>query len=84
MPSLVSAADMRGGKLTACMFLEPNTLDPAAATLISTYQVLQLIFDPLMYQVGGKLTPGLASKMTVSKDSRVYTFTLRKGVTFHA
>ena len=70
------------GTVTIAIFQEPDTLDPAAATLISTYQVLQSIFDPLMYQIGGKLTPGLASKMTVSKDSRVYTFTLKKGVTF--
>lgn len=68
--------------VTLAIFQEPDTLDPAAATLISTYQVLQSIFDPLMYQIGGKLTPGLASKMTVSKDSRIYTFTLRTGVTF--
>lgn len=70
------------GTATIAIFQEPDTLDPAAATLISSYQVLQSIFDPLMYKIGGKLTPGLASKMTVSKDSSVYTFTLRKGVTF--
>jgi peptide/nickel transport system substrate-binding protein len=70
------------GTVTIAIFQEPDTLDPAAATLISSYQVLQSIFDPLMYQIKGKLTPGLASKMTVSKDSRVYTFTLRKGVKF--
>jgi peptide/nickel transport system substrate-binding protein len=69
--------------VTLAIFQEPDTLDPAAATLISSYQVLQSIFDPLMYQIGGKLTPGLATAMTVSKDSRVYTFALRKGVTFH-
>ena len=71
-----------GNTATIAIFQEPDTLDPAAATLISTYQVLQSIFDPLMYEIGGKLTPGLASRMTVSKDSRVYTFTLKKGVKF--
>ncbi|HZX56910.1 MAG TPA: ABC transporter substrate-binding protein, partial [Ilumatobacteraceae bacterium] len=71
------------GTATLAIFQEPDTLDPAAATLISTYQVLQSMFDPLMYQINGKIVPGLASKMVVSKDSRVYTFTLRKGVTFH-
>jgi peptide/nickel transport system substrate-binding protein len=71
-----------GSTVTLAIFQEPDTLDPAAATLISSYQVLQSIFDPLMYQVNGKLTPGLASSMTVSKDSRTYTFTLRQGVKF--
>ena len=81
-PRARRTARRRGSTATLAIFQEPDTLDPAAATLISTYQVLQSIFDPLMYQIGGKLTPGLASSMTVSKDSRVYTFTLRKGVTF--
>jgi peptide/nickel transport system substrate-binding protein len=71
-----------GSTVTLAIFQEPDTLDPAAATLISSYQVLQSIFDPLMYQIGGKLYPGLATSMTVSKDSRTYTFMLRKGVTF--
>src|SRR4051812_16408761 len=51
------------GTATLAIFQEPDTLDPAAATLISTYQVLQSMFAPLMYQINGKIVPGLASKM---------------------
>src|SRR4051812_25617083 len=69
---------------TTAIFQEPDTLDPAALSLISTAQVVQSMFDPLIYHLpGGGYYPGLAESFKVSPDARVYTFQLRKGVKFH-
>lgn len=69
---------------TVAIFQEPDTLDPAALSLISTLQVVQSMFDTLIYQVPGRgYYPGLAQSFKVSPDVRVYTFQLRRGVLFH-
>src|SRR5437868_8097085 len=53
------------------IFQEPDTLDPAALALISTAQVIQSMFDPLIYSVPGKgYFPGLATSFKVSKDGK--------------
>ncbi|MBF0377473.1 MAG: nickel ABC transporter, nickel/metallophore periplasmic binding protein [Desulfamplus sp.] len=42
-----------------------------------------MVYEPLVkYAEGGKITPWLAEKWTVSPDGKIYTFTLRKGVLF--
>ncbi len=42
-----------------------------------------MVYEPLVrFATGGKVIPWLAEKWTISSDGKVYTFTLRKGVTF--
>jgi peptide/nickel transport system substrate-binding protein len=66
----------------------PDTLDPGATGLALTLLMSMAIFDPLVWWLpsgdgGSKFVPGLAESYTVSPDASVYTFKLRKGVTFH-
>lgn len=73
--------------LTLAVYQEPDSLDPGTMALLTSYQVTQSMFDPLMWQfpgiAPGKYFPGLATRYTVSPDASSYTFYLRKGVTFH-
>ncbi|MGW8958857.1 nickel ABC transporter substrate-binding protein [Paenibacillus sp. NPDC055715] len=42
-----------------------------------------MIYEPLVsYKQGGKLEPALAESWSISKDGKIYTFNLRKGVKF--
>ena len=66
----------------------PDTLDPGATGLALTLLISMAMFDPLVWWLptgdgGSKFVPGLAESYTVSPDASVYTFKLRKGVTFH-
>jgi peptide/nickel transport system substrate-binding protein len=65
--------------------LEPPTLDPAAGPAQAIREVTYLnIYEGLLrIDREGKLQPLLAESWTVSPDNLVYTFKLRRGVTFH-
>ena len=83
-PSAARAADTRGGRLVACMFLEPNSLDPAAATYIPGIVVLKNVIETLIeLDQQGRPHPRLATGWQVSRDGREWTFRLRDGVVFH-
>jgi peptide/nickel transport system substrate-binding protein len=64
---------------------DPQSLDPAAEvtvdggleTFVASYERLFNLTPQ------GKIIPGLATKWSVSPNGKVYTITLRKGVTFH-
>jgi peptide/nickel transport system substrate-binding protein len=84
-PAAASAASTKS--LTFALFQNPDTLDPAGTSLVSTGQVLLSLFDPLVWYIpgsgGGDHVPGLAKSWKVSKDATRYTFQLRDDVTFH-
>lgn len=62
----------------------PDTLDPHKTAGTLTFQTIRSVYDTLVEpDKEGKLVPALAESWTVSADNRVWTFSLRRGVTFH-
>jgi peptide/nickel transport system substrate-binding protein len=73
-----------GGVLTYATNGVVQCLDPQASVTKLTGIVDRNVFDSLVsIDRTGQAQPWLAQKWTVSPDGRVYTFTLRPGVTFH-
>ncbi len=63
---------------------DPRSLDPARSTDVPTGRAVSYLFDGLTrFSADAKLEPALAERWDVSPDGRVYTFHLRRGVTFH-
>jgi peptide/nickel transport system substrate-binding protein len=79
------AAPVKGGNLIVCQPAEPPGLDPTANTAAAIDRVVYAnIYEGLVkVNRNGEFIPGLATAWTVSPDGKVYTFDLRKGVTFH-
>ena len=75
---------LAGGVFRFPLFYVPSSLDPVKEELISTYHVVQQVYDGLVaFDSNLRIVPGLAESWTVSRDGKHYTFTLRKGVRFH-
>jgi peptide/nickel transport system substrate-binding protein len=86
--SAAGGAAAAGGTLTMGIAAPPDTLDPGATGLALTLLISMAMFDPLVWWLpdgkgGSEFVPGLAESYTVSPDASVYTFKLRKDVTFH-
>jgi peptide/nickel transport system substrate-binding protein len=64
---------------------EPKSLDPHAVTAVNDFRILVNLYDGLVRYKDGTLEvePALAESWEISEDGTVYTFKLRKGVTFH-
>lgn len=60
-------------------------LDPARVTDNESVEVAELVYEKLIEvdPVTNMLSPGLATSWDVSDEGRVWTFHLRRGVTFH-
>jgi peptide/nickel transport system substrate-binding protein len=87
-PGAASSPGQAGGTMTVGIASPPDTLDPGATGLALTLLISMAMFDPLVWWLpdgsgGSRYVPGLAESYTVSPDASVYTFKLRKGVTFH-
>ena len=77
------AADAKG-VFRFPLFYVPTSLDPVQDELISTYHIVQQVYDGLVaFDSNLRVIPALAESWTVSRDGKEYTFTLRKGVRFH-
>jgi peptide/nickel transport system substrate-binding protein len=73
----------RGGTLTIAESEEPDCLDPAVSAGDVTAVVAREVFDSLVAQdATGGLHPWLATSWSISPNREVYTFHLRKDVTF--
>jgi len=64
----------------------PETLDPAAAYDSASGEVLQMVYETLIYYVGESTTEYegiLADEWEVSADGMTYRFHIRDGIYFH-
>ena len=62
---------------------DPRSLDPALSTDVPTGRVVGYLFDGLVrFTPDAKVEPALATRWEVSAGGSVYTFHLRRGVTF--
>jgi ABC-type transport system substrate-binding protein len=65
---------------------DPETLDPARAYDTAAGEVIQNVYETLVFYDGGatdKFVPQLAESWTVSDDGKTWVFTIRKDVKFH-
>jgi peptide/nickel transport system substrate-binding protein len=61
-----------------------DTLDPQVTNFDTTIRITLNVCEPLVWEPEpGKFVPGLAESWDISPDATVYTFKLKKGVTFH-
>ncbi len=80
-PALAQTKDT----ITLGVAVEPPHLDPSSHVAGTIREIVYAnVFEGLML-IGsdGKEYPALAEKIDVSPNGKTYTFTLRKGVTFH-
>lgn len=79
-----STAVHAGGTFQFPLFYASNSLDPVKDQLVSTFHVVQQVYDGLVaYDNNLRIIPGLAESWRVSRDGKQYEFTLRKGIRFH-
>ena len=67
-------------------FGEPETLDPALGYDTASNEIIQNIYESLIFYDGvhtDKFVPMLAESWTISEDGTTYTFKIRSGVKFH-
>src|SRR5262245_27386103 len=61
-----------------------DILDPHVTSQSVSHFIMMNIFDPLVYlRTNGEFAPGLAESWSSSPDGLVWTFKLKRGVTFH-
>lgn len=79
-----SLAKTSGGSVTVGITQDLDSLDPHSTAYAGTREVLFNLFEGLVKaQSDGNLVPAVASDYDISEDAKVYTFTLRDGITFH-
>ncbi|WP_422750175.1 ABC transporter substrate-binding protein [Mycobacterium sp. WMMD1722] len=80
----VDLGEASSGNLIAAIAGEPDQLDPHKTSAYFSFEVLENIFDTLVEPDADlQMRPALAESWEVSPDQRVWTFHLRRGVTFH-
>ena len=74
-----------GGSLRVALEGEPPGLDPTTnpAAIIDRVVYSNLFEGLVKFNQKGEVVPALAKSWEVSKDGKVYTFNLHKGVKFH-
>ncbi len=74
-----------GGRIVYGLTLSPSGIDPHINASSELGIPLTSVYDTLVYldPETGTFVPGLAERWEVSADGLVYTFHLRRGVTFH-
>lgn len=73
-----------GSTFTVAISEEIDTLNPLSSWMVVSYELLLLIYDPLLrYDENLERVPALAESWEVSDDQLSWTFHLREGVTWH-
>ncbi len=73
----------QGGSLVEGIFGSPRFINPLLSISNSDRDLTALVYSGLMRATPeGKIIPDLAEEYEVSDDGRIYTFTIKKGVTF--
>jgi peptide/nickel transport system substrate-binding protein len=80
----VAAKPQSGGTLRVALEGDPQCVDPQQAGNNTALNVGRQLVDSLTDQdpLNGAIVPWLAQRWEIDPDSRRFTFTLRKGVTF--
>lgn len=79
-----SSQPKRGGTVTLAVSKELALMNPLVNTSSTESRIRELMFEPLLGRdAKGAIQPRLAESWEISKDGKVYTFRLRKGVKFH-
>jgi oligopeptide transport system substrate-binding protein len=83
-----AAVSKEGKTMRLAMQAEPKALDPILITDVYSDGVARKIHNTLVHlkrtgEMSVNVEPDIAEKYEVSPDGKVYTFWLRKGVTFH-
>jgi peptide/nickel transport system substrate-binding protein len=66
---------------------DAQTMDPAWSYDMASAQVILNVYEPLLFpkkERPDEFVPMLATKWDISPNGKTYTFTIRKGVKFHA
>jgi ABC-type transport system substrate-binding protein len=80
----VAPVDGQAQTVTYAAGADPDSLDPANAESNPSEAVNRMMFENLVrFDTKLNLVPGLAEKWEQAKDGMSWTFSLRKGVTFH-
>jgi peptide/nickel transport system substrate-binding protein len=90
-PGTINVSGLGNSSLATDMFVlatsdQASTLDPALAYDTSSDEVIQNIYETLVFYDGtdaGSVVPQLASSYELSGDGLTWTFHIRPGVTFH-
>ncbi|MBP9710801.1 MAG: peptide ABC transporter substrate-binding protein [Candidatus Pacebacteria bacterium] len=73
-----------GGSFSEGIVGSPRFINPVLAVSDADHDLSRLVYSGLVKPtVGGEYVPDLAQSYTLSDDGKVYTFTLREGLTFH-
>ncbi len=80
---LLSTGATTAQTVTLAQGVDPESLDPATDTLITSVSVMMNIYDSLVWRDGdGNLIPGLAESWEFPSETQM-VLQLREGVTFH-
>ncbi|MBI2631021.1 peptide ABC transporter substrate-binding protein [Candidatus Nomurabacteria bacterium] len=75
---------LRGGTISEGIVGTPRFINPVLASSPADRDMVSLIYSGLMRKKNdGTLVPDLAEKYEMSKNSLVYTFTLKENIYFH-
>jgi ABC-type transport system substrate-binding protein len=73
-----------GGTITLAISKDMALMNPLVATGSTEARIRELMFESLLgLDARGNIRPNIAESWDVSKDGKVYTFKLRRGVRFH-